>query len=78
MIRTLTEKQVWNDWLKAMDDYDFYHTYEYHQLLDKNNNIPVLFAYEEGNQKIGIPFIKRKITEESQRECRFFPKIRVC
>lgn len=65
MIRTLTEKQVWNDWLKAMDDYDFYHTYEYHQLLDKNSNIPVLFAYEEGNQKIGIPFIKRKITEET-------------
>ena len=60
----IQDKKQWNSWLSCMDNYDFYHTYEYHHILKNDDETPVLIIFEKGDIKIGIPFLKRKINSE--------------
>ena len=55
----ITEHDVWSKYISKADEYDFYHTWEYHH-LDQTGE-PILFVYEEHDVFIACPFIKRKI-----------------
>ncbi|WP_316814810.1 GNAT family N-acetyltransferase [Pedobacter nyackensis] len=58
---TLAQKNEWNFYVKNAFVYDFYHTWYYHAL--DQSGIAMLFVYEEGNDYIAFPFLKREIPE---------------
>lgn len=66
MIRIVEEGKEWNEWLTQMDSFDFYHTYEYHNIINKKQKegAPILLTFIDKDTKIGIPFIKRKINKD--------------
>lgn len=57
----ISEKPKWDIALKKVDNYDFYHTYDYHNLSKLENEHAILIEYTEENKKIYLPLIKRKI-----------------
>ncbi len=63
MLHIIKDKNEWYSWLLKMDSYDFYHTYEYHHILKKKGEHPILIVYENNGTKIAIPFLKREINE---------------
>lgn len=60
---TLAQKKEWNFYIKHAFVHDFYHTWYYHAL--DQTGIAMLFVYEEGNDYIAFPFLKREIPETS-------------
>lgn len=60
---TLNERNEWNSYVKRSFIHDFYHTWHYHA-LDKSGN-PILLIYEEGEDFIAFPFLKRSIPDSS-------------
>ena len=58
-IITIDDKQDWSDYVKRALHYDFYHTWYYHS-LDKSG-LPILFVYEEDENYIAFPLLKRNI-----------------
>lgn len=60
---TLNERNEWNSYVKRSFVHDFYHTWHYHA-LDKSGN-PILLIYEEGEDFIAFPFLKRSIPDSS-------------
>lgn len=60
---TLRDKDEWVGYVKAAKQYDFYHTWHYHSL--DHSGSPFLFVYEEGQNYIAFPLIKRKIADTS-------------
>ncbi|MDH8702310.1 lipid II:glycine glycyltransferase (peptidoglycan interpeptide bridge formation enzyme) [Dysgonomonadaceae bacterium PH5-43] len=52
-------KNKWNEVIRSMSDYDFYHLASYHN-LDKSGE-PLLFHYSNETSSFSFPFIKRKI-----------------
>ena len=58
-IITLCQREEWSSYIKRTANHDFYHTSTYHSLDE--SGIPILFVYEEGNDFIAIPLIKRAI-----------------
>lgn len=60
-IEFLTEKKEWDDFLKSVDDYDFYHTYDYHQISKSESDDSVLIKYTNKDIFIGLPILIRKI-----------------
>lgn len=58
---TLFQKKQWIAYVKGCVEYDFYHTWYYHT-LDQSGD-PMLFIYEEGENYIALPLIKRKISD---------------
>jgi hypothetical protein len=58
-IITLIQSKNWASYIKRSPNYDFYHSWIYHSLDE--SGIPILFVYEEGEDFIAIPLIKRKI-----------------
>jgi hypothetical protein len=63
MIKIIRTEEEWTSWLHKMDSYDFYHTYEYHNILKKQHEEPLLIIYEADQATIGIPLVKRKIKD---------------
>jgi lipid II:glycine glycyltransferase (peptidoglycan interpeptide bridge formation enzyme) len=61
MIEKITNKNDWNEFLKEVNDYDFYHTYDYHELSINKNEDFFLLKYTENDIIIGLPLIIRKI-----------------
>ena len=59
--KIIKEKIDWVNVLKSIDNYDFYHTYDYHHLSKNENEEPILFHYVEGSIIIAIPFLLRKV-----------------
>ena len=60
---TLLERKEWTAYVNAALEYDFYHTWFYHS-LDHTGN-PFLFVYEEDQNYIAFPLLKRNITDSS-------------
>lgn len=50
-------KERWNHFLNEIGEFDFYHTFDYHQVSIVENQTPVLFVYAENNILIAIPFV---------------------
>jgi hypothetical protein len=57
----ITEKEAWKKAIKVIKNHDFYHTFDYHNLSKLDGEQPLLLEYSEGDKKIYLPLIKRKI-----------------
>ena len=61
MIEVITTKKEWGLFIKEVDAYDFYSTFDYHALSDTNLERPILIKYTENDIIIGLPLLIRKI-----------------
>jgi hypothetical protein len=61
MIEIIRTETDWNLALQETKNFDCYHTPEYHKVRLKENEEPFVVFYKNGNQKILIPFIKRRV-----------------
>lgn len=59
----ITKKEEWKSTLKEIGGFDFYHTYDYHAIeeKEKNNKNAILLKYTEDKIIIAIPLLVRKI-----------------
>jgi hypothetical protein len=57
----LTNKEDWDNTIKDIENFDFYHTYDYHTLSAQENETPVLLKYTEGDFTVAFPLIVRNI-----------------
>lgn len=60
---TIQQKKEWIACIKRSAEYDFYHTWHYHA-LDQSGS-PFLFVYQEANDFIAFPLIRRRITDST-------------
>lgn len=60
---TLLERKEWTAYVNAAVEYDFYHTWLYHSL--DHTGSPFLFVYEEDQNYIAFPLLKRNISDSS-------------
>ncbi|GAA4278926.1 GNAT family N-acetyltransferase [Aquimarina mytili] len=60
-IEVIEEKLEWQNLLNRVKYYDFYHTYDYHQLSKAIDEKPILIKYEDNGTVIGLPLLLRKI-----------------
>lgn len=60
-LRVISSEKEWKDAVASVGYYDFYHTYDYHKLSILDNEKPLLIEYTEGDKKIYLPLVKRKI-----------------
>lgn len=63
MIEIIRSKTKWDAFLDQIDYYDFYHTYDYHELSIKPDEECILITYSEDETLIGLPFIVRQIPD---------------
>jgi hypothetical protein len=61
MIEIIRTEADWNLALKETKNFDCYHTPEYHKVRRKENEEPFVVFYKNGDQKILLPFIKRRV-----------------
>ncbi|NNE77785.1 MAG: hypothetical protein HKN31_12015, partial [Pricia sp.] len=62
MIYEVTSRQEWSAILDSMDDYDVYHTYDYHHLSLSPFEEAILMVYIENEIMVAIPIIVRPIS----------------
>ncbi|MEC3908017.1 NeuD/PglB/VioB family sugar acetyltransferase [Tamlana sp. 2201CG12-4] len=60
-LNVITSKSAWQNILNQVNNYDFYHTFDYHELSKEKDEKAVLIKYTEGDILIGLPLIIRKI-----------------
>jgi len=63
MIEIIRSKKEWDSFLDNVDSYDFYHTYDYHELSIKPDEECVLITFTENDTIVGLPFIVRPIPD---------------
>ncbi|WP_299252471.1 peptidoglycan bridge formation glycyltransferase FemA/FemB family protein [uncultured Aquimarina sp.] len=62
-ISEITSKNDWDHFLIGIKHYDFYHTFDYHQIAKNENDLAVLLTYKKGDLVIGFPIVIRNIPE---------------
>tara|TARA_R110000737_G_scaffold78879_2_gene110650 strand:- start:391 stop:867 length:477 start_codon:yes stop_codon:yes gene_type:complete len=60
-LEIITNQDKWNNLLKEIGDFDFYHTFDYHIIEKSESQTPILLKYTESNIVIGLPLLIRKI-----------------
>ncbi|MEP5341510.1 MAG: GNAT family N-acetyltransferase [Algibacter sp.] len=60
-IKLITSKTEWSETLNQVDNYDFYHTFDYHELSKQEGEKIILLKYTENESIICIPLIIRRI-----------------
>ena len=68
MIRIIRDKKEWDSFLDNVDFYDFYHTYDYHELSIKKDQESILITYSQNDTLIGLPFIVRQISDTDYKD----------
>ncbi|MFY0714748.1 peptidoglycan bridge formation glycyltransferase FemA/FemB family protein [Seonamhaeicola sp. NFXS20] len=69
VLEIITEKDKWQKILSEIGRYDFYHTYEYHELSKNSNESPILILYRTGNDNlIALPLLIRDITNSNYKD----------
>lgn len=63
MLEIITNKSEWDKILKEIATYDFYHTYDYHQISKNKDEQPLLIVYKNNAEIIALPFLKREIPD---------------
>jgi len=58
-IFSIHDKREWTFYVRNAAEYDFYHTWHYHSL--ETTGSPVLFVYQELDNYIAFPLLKREI-----------------
>jgi len=61
ILSIVEDKTQWEQVLKDVVFFDFYHTYDYHKLSKKDNEKAILIRYIEGDTLICLPLIIRPI-----------------
>jgi hypothetical protein len=61
MMKEITNKNEWNAVLEQIEDFDFYHTFDYHSISTNDNETPILLAYKQDNSVIALPFVLQPI-----------------
>lgn len=67
-LEEITTKEAWQEAIKAMDNSDFYHQYDYHKLDEKEGTMPVLLKYTEGDKSICLPLLIRNIANTNFKD----------
>lgn len=66
MIEEIISKKEWHAVLEEVDTYDFYHTFDYHNIsCDSSNELPILIKYSKDNIVIALPLLLRSIPNTS-------------
>lgn len=65
MIEVITTKKQWDLVIEEVDSYDFYSTYDYHELSINSDEKPILIKYTHDDIIVGLPLILRKIPNTS-------------
>jgi hypothetical protein len=65
-ILSLDNKPRWNEIVQSMDNYDFYHLAEYHQL--DLSGTPLLLYYSDNTVSFALPVILRAIAETGYKD----------
>lgn len=60
-VEIVSDKEKWDVILRQIASYDFYHTFDYHQLSKKENEKAVLFVFTQNTSLVAIPFLIRPI-----------------
>ena len=60
--KVVSDKESWRKVLGNFETYDFYHTYDYHQLSKKEEENQVLVHYDNNGHEIAFPLLIRPIT----------------
>lgn len=68
MIEIIRSKNEWDTFLDKVDYFDFYHTYDYHELSLKPDEDCMLITYSNNDVLIGLPFIIRHIPESEFKD----------
>lgn len=61
IVVTIQERDKWMSYVKKALIYDFYHSWQYHSKIKVGEAF--LFVYEEGDNSVIIPFVKRAIVD---------------
>ncbi|MBU2921211.1 peptidoglycan bridge formation glycyltransferase FemA/FemB family protein [Winogradskyella psychrotolerans] len=61
MMKEITNKKEWNAILEQIENYDFYHTYDYHNISKNEDETPILLTYTKDKATIALPILLRKI-----------------
>ena len=67
-IEIIKSKIEWDNFLKEVENYDFYHTYDYNSLSKSDNETPILLKYKENDVLIGIPLLLRNIPNTQYKD----------
>jgi hypothetical protein len=65
MIEIIRTEADWNLALQETGNFDCYHTPEYHKVRIKENEEPFVVYYKKDNQKVLIPFVKRRVFDSN-------------
>lgn len=66
-VGSVSERSLWNYYVKGANQYDVYHTYDYHLMNGEGD--PILFIYQEDDGFLSLPLIKRKIEQTPYFDC---------
>ncbi|NVN19333.1 GNAT family N-acetyltransferase [Muricauda sp. HICW] len=61
MFKVITEENEWNTIISSFEKKDFYHSYDYHQVCIKDNEVAKLLFYSSGDTSIAFPLVIRPI-----------------
>ncbi|WP_405571314.1 peptidoglycan bridge formation glycyltransferase FemA/FemB family protein [Winogradskyella sp. Asnod2-B02-A] len=61
MMKEITDKKEWNAILEQIENYDFYHTYDYHNISKNEDETPILLTYTKADEIIALPMLLRSI-----------------
>jgi lipid II:glycine glycyltransferase (peptidoglycan interpeptide bridge formation enzyme) len=65
VIKIINKKDDWHNLLSSIGNYDFYHTYDYHQTCKSKSDSAVILKYEHNGTVIGLPLLIREIDGSS-------------
>ncbi|MCR9908099.1 GNAT family N-acetyltransferase [Vibrio campbellii] len=69
LVKKITDKENWNEFLNYFDNYDIYHTYDYHIAhADVDSGLPVLYVVHSGNSVIVFPMLERLIPNSTLKD----------
>ncbi|MBR9853724.1 MAG: peptidoglycan bridge formation glycyltransferase FemA/FemB family protein [Algicola sp.] len=61
MFKVIIKEDEWNRAINSFEKKDFYHSYDYHQVCIKDNEVAKLLLYRSGETSIAFPLIIRPI-----------------
>lgn len=61
MVEFITERNDWNELINLFHDAEVYHTFDYHNLVKKECDKPILIKYVGDNSLVAMPIIIRPI-----------------
>lgn len=64
-----SQQSMWKQYVERCDDYDMYHTWEYHKISENNKEgAPILFVYSDEDKLIVFPILVREIPDSSYKD----------